>query len=128
MADLESLSSSGFFVGWPHKPSDEKFREILAASYTYVLAFADGRDDAVGFVTVISDGVFSAFIPLLEVKKEFHGQGIGRRLVEEAEARLPSIYSLDIVCDAELDGFYDSLGYLRRSGRGKRFRQNFAEQ
>jgi len=35
----------------------------------------------VGFVTAVSDGVVSAFLPLLEVLPEYQGRGIGSELV-----------------------------------------------
>ena len=40
-----------------------------------------------GFVTALSDGDFAAFIPLLEVFPEYHGQGVGSELVTRLLAR-----------------------------------------
>jgi ribosomal protein S18 acetylase RimI-like enzyme len=75
----------GFFLGWPAKPTPEKHVKLLRESYAVELAL-DG-DNVVGFATAISDGVLSAFIPLLEVLPEYQHQGIG------TETRAPPPYS-----------------------------------
>lgn len=72
--DLNSLSSlnlDGFFVGWPAAPSNEVFQKLLHGSYKVVLAY-EGKK-LLGFITAISDGVLSAYIPLLEVLPSHQG-------------------------------------------------------
>lgn len=113
---------SGFFVGWPSPPSVSKFREILEKSYAVVLAWDSERSEVIGFATAISDGVFAAFIPLLEVKAEHQRRGVGSELVRRIEERLGGMYSIDIVCDPDVKSFYSRLGYLGLSGQAKRFR------
>lgn len=44
-----------------------------------VLAVEDGQ--VVGFVNAISDGGLTAYIPLLEVRREWRGRGIASQLV-----------------------------------------------
>ena len=112
----------GFFIGWPNPPSLQKFREILERSYAVVLAWDAEKKEVVGFATAISDGVFAAFMPLLEVKPEYRNRGIGSELVRRMEAKLSGMYSIDLVCDPELEPFYSRLGYTRLSGQAKRFR------
>lgn len=123
---LESFSEArlkGFFVGWPIPPSTSKFKEILQKSYAVIIAWESEKKEVVGFITAISDGVFSAFIPLLEVRPEYQGKGIGRELVKRMEERLTGIYSIDLVCDPELIPFYLRQGYISLSGQAKRFRK-----
>lgn len=67
-------------------------------------------DRIVGFVNALSDGVLSSFIPLLEVRPEAQGQGIGHRLVTMMLEELGELYSVDLVCDEDLEPFYESLG------------------
>lgn len=57
--------TGGFFVGWPSPPTAERHLDILRGSDAVVMAIDD--DAVVGYATAISDGVLSAFIPLLEV-------------------------------------------------------------
>ena len=68
----------GFFAGWPNPPSPGMHLKLLTNSYKVVLAIDDKTDNVVGFITAISDGVLSAYIPLLEVLPAYQGQGIHR--------------------------------------------------
>lgn len=105
----------GFFAGWPSPPSPERHLEILRGSAAVVLA-RDG-ERVVGFVTAVSDGVLSAYIPLLEVLPEFQGCGIGTELMRRMLDRLSGLYMIDLCCDATLQPFYARLG-LRTWDRG----------
>ncbi|WP_218212220.1 GNAT family N-acetyltransferase, partial [Pseudomonas sp. 2822-15] len=71
----------GFFVGWPNPPSSHTHLKLLEKSTHIVLAVDDENEQVVGFITAISDGVLSAYIPLLEVLTEYQGRGIGKELV-----------------------------------------------
>jgi predicted N-acetyltransferase YhbS len=66
----------------------------------------------VGFITAISDGVLSAYIPLLEVLKPYQGQGIGGRLVQRMLDQLNGYYMIDLLCDPELESFYARFGMV----------------
>jgi predicted N-acetyltransferase YhbS len=68
-------------------------------------------DNVVGFATAISDGVLSAFIPLLEVLPEYQHQGIGTELVRRLLTRLDTLYMVDLCCDAGLEAFYTRFGF-----------------
>ena len=103
----------GFFVGWPAKPSPERHLEILRASAHVVLALDDEPGRVVGFVTAISDGVLSAFLPLLEVLPDYQGRGIGSELMRRMLARLEHLYMVDLCCDRDLVPFYERVGMRR---------------
>ncbi len=112
----------GFFVGWPSPPSPERHLEVLRRSSHVVLA-RDG-ERVVGFVTAISDGVLSAYIPLLEVLPDYQGRGIGTELVRRLLARLDGLYMVDLCCDEDVVGFYERLGLSRwDAGMGVRNRR-----
>jgi ribosomal protein S18 acetylase RimI-like enzyme len=72
----------GFFAGWPDPPSPERHLELLRGS-DHVVLTRDG-ERVVGFATAISDGVLSAYIPLLEVLAEHQGRGIGTEALGRA--------------------------------------------
>ena len=99
----------GFFVGWSYPPSPERHLDILHGSHAVELAL-DG-DTVVGFATAISDGVLSAFIPLLEVLPEYQHRRIGTELVRRLLGRLDTFYMVDLCCDAGLEPFYRTLGF-----------------
>jgi GNAT superfamily N-acetyltransferase len=100
--------AGGFFVGWPSAPSPERHLELLRGSYAVELAVDEGR--VVGFVSAISDGVLSAYVPLPEVLPGYQHQGIGTELVRRLLAQLDGFYMVDLSCDASLEPFYERLG------------------
>ena len=112
---LEARHLEGFFVGWPQPPSPERHLELLRGSDHVVLAREGER--VVGFVTAISDGVLSAYVPLLEVVPEHQGRGIGSELMRRLLAQLENLYMVDLCCDADLEPFYRRLG-LQTLDRG----------
>ena len=105
---VEARHLEGFFVGWPEPPSPERHLELLRETDHVVLAREHER--VVGFVTAISDGVLSAYVPLLEVLPAYQGRGIGSELMRRLLARLDDLYMVDLCCDAELEPFYGRLG------------------
>jgi ribosomal protein S18 acetylase RimI-like enzyme len=84
---------------------------LLRGSSHVVLA-RDGRR-VVGFITAISDGVLSAYIPLLEVLPDHQGRGIGKELTRRLLAQLEGLYMVDLSCDEDLVPFYEPLGLMR---------------
>ena len=103
--------ADGFFKGWPNPPSKAVHRKILLDSYMSFVAIDDER--IVGFINVISDGVLSAYIPLLEVVEDYQGQGIGSRLVEEALAATKDLYMIDVACDDDVVPFYKKFNMIQ---------------
>jgi len=106
----------GFFEGWPKPPSPERHLEVLKGSYRVVLARETGARQVVGFVNAISDGVLYAFVPLLEVLPTHRERGIGTELVRRLFDELGDFYAVDLMCDPELQGFYERLGMHRAVG------------
>ncbi|NLA82387.1 MAG: GNAT family N-acetyltransferase [Clostridiaceae bacterium] len=98
----------GFFEAWPQPLSCDQHRAILEKAYLAWLA-VDG-DLIIGFITAISDGIFSAFLPLLEVLPAYRRQGIGSELVRRMLKSLDHLYMIDLSCDPELQGFYRRHG------------------
>ena len=119
--ELDGISPemlSGFFQGWLNAPTPNHHLDILKSSFKVWLAI--DKDRCIGFINAISDGIFSAFIPLLEVLPEYKGKGIGSELVRKMETSLTEQYSLDIVCDANVVPFYERLGFKKCAGMCKR--------
>jgi predicted N-acetyltransferase YhbS len=86
-----------------------------------VVLARDGSE-IVGFVTAISDGELAAYIPLLEVRREWRGRGVGVELVRRMLARLEGLYMVDVVCDPELIPFYERFGMIPLAGMARRNR------
>ncbi|MBT4530516.1 MAG: GNAT family N-acetyltransferase [Phycisphaerae bacterium] len=115
----------GFFVGWPKHPSSEKFLEILQASHGVEVAIDTETNQVVGFINVISDGIFTGYIPLLEVLPEYQGRGIGKTLIDRVLASYNDLYMLDVCCDKSVEQLYASKGFSKVSGM---VRRNYEKQ
>ncbi len=118
----------GFFVGWPNPPSPATHLEILRGSDEVVLAIDERSGDVVGFITATTDRVISAFIPHLEVLPKFQGNGIGSELVRRMLRKLERFYSIDLMCDPDVQPFYERLGLRPYSGMVMRRFENQSGQ
>lgn len=110
--DLEGITPDdldGFFEGWPQRPSAQQFHQMLQRSSFVMLATED--DEVVGFISANSDGL-NASIPLLEVRPEARGRGVGRALVTRMLDLLADHYAVDVVCDEDLVPFYEQFGLV----------------
>ncbi|MBT8214444.1 MAG: GNAT family N-acetyltransferase [Acidimicrobiia bacterium] len=130
--DLAGLSADQlegpFFVGWLNPPDAATHLELLEGSDHVVLAVDHESGQVVGYITAISDGVLTAFIPQLEVVPDYQRRGIGTELVQRLLEDIGELYAVDAVIDADVEPFYRHLGmsparavmrrdYERQSGR-----------
>ena len=117
--DINEITSEqlhGFFVGWKLPITSERHYEILRGSTHFIVAFDENEDKAVGCITALSDGVLSAFIPLLEVLPEYKNRGIGSELLRRMLKKLDNIVNIDLTCDSGLQPFYERFKMSRSSG------------
>jgi ribosomal protein S18 acetylase RimI-like enzyme len=110
VGDLSESDLEGFFEGWPNPPSPAAHLRLLRQSSAILLAIDSTNQTVAGFITAISDGVLSAYIPLLEVRRAYRRRGIGSDLVREMVNRLRHLYMIDLICDSHLQPFYRRLG------------------
>lgn len=116
---LNGISSDmleGFFVDWPNPPNSQTHLLLLKKSSKVIIAIDDQTNQVVGFITAISDGVLSAYIPFLEVLPEYKNKGIGKELVNRMLKELDDIYMIDLCCDDDLIPYYDKLGMMKTNG------------
>lgn len=123
--DLENLEIKGFFEGWPEKPNEDVLKKSIENSGVVVLAVDDEKKKLIGYITALTDGVLSAYIPFLEVQKNYQKQGIGHELVKRMTNELKDLYMIDLVCDKELADFYSEAGFVSWNAMIKR---NYANQ
>ena len=86
----------------------------IAQSAHVALAFDAGR--VVGFANALSDGVLSAYIPLLEVLPDYRRQGIGSELIRILLVAVDGLYTVDVMCDDAVLPFYERLGFRCAGG------------
>ncbi len=95
--------------------------KILEGSDLVVLALSKNCR-VVGFITAITDGVSCAHIPYLEVVPHWQRKGIGTELMRRMMAKLNAMYAVDLICDEDVQGFYERLGF--KAGRAMIIRKN----
>ena len=108
----------GFFVGWAKPLTPKQHFEHLSKCAHFVAA--QEGEKVVGFVTALSDGVGCAFIPLIEVLPEYQKNGIGTTLMQKMLEYLKHIKAIDLICDEEVQGFYERFGMKKMNGMGIR--------
>jgi len=100
------MLAGGFFVGWPNPPTPAMHLQILQNAWCSYVAVNSETNVIVGFVNCISDGILSAYIPLLEVLPEYQGRGIGKMLIQLMLDETKDFYMIDIAHDDDKTGFY----------------------
>jgi ribosomal protein S18 acetylase RimI-like enzyme len=118
-SDLEGIKAEhlvDFFVGWPDPPTPQRHLEVLAASHGIEIAVDESTGHVVGFINAISDGLLTAYIPLLEVLPEYQGRGIARVLIDHLLARYRDLYMIDLCCDEEVVPIYEPRGFKQSIG------------
>ena len=116
LTEIKAEMLHGFFVDWPNPPSTQTFLKILEGSSHVWLAIDTKEEKVVGFINAVSDGVLSAYIPLLEVLPGYQKMGIGKELVCRMLDSLKQFYMVDLICNEELQDFYGSLGMHKALG------------
>jgi len=116
--DITIENLDGFFVDWA-KPLTPKQHLTHLEKCAHFVAALDGVR-VIGFISALSDGVGCAFIPLLEVLPEYQKQGIGKELVSKMLEILKDIYAIDLVCDEDVQGFYEQFGMMKLKAMGLR--------
>ena len=101
----------GFFVGWQYPLTPAEHISLLARSSHFLLAIDRESGRVAGFITALSDGLLSAYVPLLEVLPLYQKQGIGRELVRRMLVKLEGLRMVDLLCDPPLLPFYQCLGF-----------------
>lgn len=116
-SDLDGLLALYQAEQWTNF-TKEKVAAMLEASASICLVLEEAGE-IIGFARYITDGVETTFIGEIIVAKSHRRQGLGRRLIEEIERRLPAT-RIELV--SEEDGFYKALGF-RFVGNGFRLRK-----
>ncbi len=116
LCEISPCQLSGFCVGWKSPLDGETLHKILKNSYRIVVALDDQTTQVVGFVNSLSDDVYFAFIPMLEVLPAYQNKGIGKELLKRLFVELSSIANIDVLCDKELQSYYEKFGMMKSYG------------
>lgn len=107
---------SGFCVGWKNPLQPEQLYHVLQNGAYVELAIDENNGQVAGFINAVSDRVMTAYIPLLEVRPGYQGQGVGTRLVQQMLKQTGHLHMVDLLCDQPLQPFYQRLGMHQATG------------
>lgn len=112
--DLVELNELLSTMGWGIKDLD-KLESSLKLSWAWITA-RDDNGRLIGFVQILSDGIKHAYILKLLVHKEYQGQGIGSKIVENMmellnENKLNPV----LITKPSEESFYNKFGFDRDS-------------
>jgi ribosomal protein S18 acetylase RimI-like enzyme len=105
-----------FFEGWVRPLTPETHLRSLHAASAAILAIDSDTGNVVGYVTILTDWLITAFIPNLEVLPGYRNRGIGTELMTRALAKIAAIPAVDLMCDPHLQPFYARLGMRPLTG------------
>ena len=114
--EIKEENLAGYFKDWKYPLTPKEHITTLKGSTHFIIAIDDATNNIVGFVTALSDGINSGFIPLLEVLPQYQGRGIGTKLMEKILLKLKDIPNVDLTCDPELQPFYEKFKMMKSHG------------
>jgi len=112
--DVNELNDLLSTIGWGLSPI-EKLENSLKLTWCWITA-RDESNKLVGFVQILSDGIKHAYILRLLVHKDYQGQGIGTKIVENLMELLKEnkLNPVLITKPAE-EAFYSKFGFAREN-------------
>ena len=110
-------------VNWESGRYPEKLQTAMR-NYGSVFSAWDG-DRLVGLVSVMDDGIMTAYIQYVLVDPEFQGQGIGKHLLNMVKERYADFMRIVIVAYNDRVSFYETCGFSKGEGKSPMFIEKF---
>lgn len=95
---------------WSSAEKPEALLGALRESHSMVTARVGPA--LVGVGNAISDGHLVVYFPHMLVHPNYHGQGIGRGMMEALLSKYRGFHQLMLVTDSESLGFYERMGFV----------------
>ncbi len=104
--DLSDLREA---VGWNRM--EKEYANPLMTSYYHIAVYE--KDEMVGYIDCVSNGVTDAYIQDLMVRPDYQGKGLGTDLMNQMIMYLKEkhIYIISVVFEEGLKPFYDKFGF-----------------
>jgi len=97
--------------GWSSADKPKELMSALRNSHTLLTARASGKLLGVG--NAISDGHLVVYYPHLLVHPDYHGQGIGRKMMQKMHEIYGGFHQQMLTADGDAIHFYEALGFER---------------
>ena len=97
-------------VGWDR--SEGTYQEVLNRYFTYYIV-RNRKDQLVGYMSILSDGISDAFLVDLVVHPEHQGKGLGTQIVKKAltDIKEAGIRCIQVTFSYDLEPFYKKCGF-----------------
>ena len=112
--ELEQLQGLLRQTGWANQRSLEGIEKMLAG--TLLILGAWEGDRLIGFVRVITDGIYRALIDDVVVEESKRGTGIGSELMRRVTERLVEVEEVFLRCGEGVVPFYERHRFERSNG------------
>jgi len=96
---------------WSSADRPTELVKALRNSHSLVTARKNGK--LVGLANAISDGYLVVYYPHMLIHPDYHGQGIGRRIMQAMFERYESFHQQMLTAVVEAVGFYEKVGFER---------------
>ena len=96
---------------WSSAQSPSTLYNGLMNSHTLLSAW-DG-DRLVGLGNAIADGYLVVYYPHLLVHPDYHGQGVGKRIVERFQEKYGHYHMQILTADQKAIAFYEKAGFTK---------------
>lgn len=104
-SELEDLFCS---LNWESGKQPLKLAHAMQGSDAVITARDDGR--LIGLVNAITDGHMIVYFHYLIVHPNYHGQGVGRNLMERMFSKYEHVHKKILIAYNEAVGFYKKMG------------------
>lgn len=114
ISELTDLYKNEF---WGQNRTQQDVAKMLLAS-DIIIGLVDECDHLIGFIRVLTDFVYRAFIFDVMVKPTHRNQGLGKKLLDLVvhHPQLQSIEYLGLYCLPEMVPFYERWGFTTELG------------
>lgn len=112
--ELQQLQDLLRQTGWANRRSIEGIQAMLDGTPLTLGAWEGDR--LVGFVRVITDGIYRALIDDVVVEESKRGTGIGSELMQRVVRRLEEIEEVFLRCGEHVVPFYERHRFERSNG------------
>ena len=110
---------------WKYSIEIEKYKTVQESNwslpsnarllYTNIEISHYEKDNLIGYIDCVSNGVTDAYIQDLMVHPEYQGKGVGTELMNQMIAYLKEkrIYMISVVYEESLKPFYEKFGFYQ---------------